>query len=235
MSSEKSVSNTDVSAVRSYWEDIDVHVSEGLAPHEREIFPRLYRIAAVADSVLEIGTAAGRWIDSLREAGVTEPTYYGLDITDAIYDADCEGLKADTRRLPLNDDVFDATFSIGVIEHFPESSKAIAEHVRVTAPGGWVFLITPKLSPLTLRRYVTYYLRGEHKRGTFEQIRGRNLTRRWLERTFENAGLEAVETGGYGDVWLPVVSQHSKVQRVLQRVVGDSCASFVFAQGRVPE
>lgn len=61
---------SDLSAVRDYWEQIESHTAEGLAPHEREVYPILHERALNADSILEIGTGSGRWIDTLHEAGV---------------------------------------------------------------------------------------------------------------------------------------------------------------------
>lgn len=160
---------------------------------------------------------------------------YGLDITDAVKRADCVGLKSDTRALPFQTQTFDLTFSIGVIEHFSGSAKAVAEHARVTRPDGWVFLITPHLSPKTVRRYLTHWLRGDHKRGTFEEIRGRNLTRQVLHGYFKDAGLVNIQTGCYGDVWVPGISQIPIVQSILRRTVGNHLANFVYAVGQVPE
>lgn len=223
----------DLDAVRDYWTDIEDHTATGLAPHEKEVFPVVADRAVDAETILEIGTARGRWLDALRAAGI-DAEMYGLDITEAVVEADCRGLKADIRALPLRSNIFDLTFSIGVIEHFPNSGGAVDEHARVTRPGGWVFLITPHLGPITVKRYITFWLRDEYRQGTFEQIRGRNLTRRTLRTYFEAAGLVDIETGCYGDVWLPAIGQYRPVQSVVRTIAGNILGDFVYAVGRVP-
>lgn len=224
---------SDISAVHDFWKDVDFEKGDGLASHEREVFPVLRRRIGNRDRVLEIGTGNGRWIDALRQSGV-DADFYGIDITDQLLSADCIRVFGDTRSLPFVSDCFDCTYSIGVIEHFPESKTAIAEHARVTVPNGWIFLITPHLSPRTLRRYVEFYNRGEHKRGSFEAIRGRNLTRYRLSEYLSAAGLADIETGCYGDTYLPVLGTFDSVQQVLRSVIAVA-GSFVYAVGRVPD
>ena len=47
---------------------------------------------------------------------------------------------ADVRLLPFTDASFDAIYSMGTIEHFPESAEAVRELARVLKPGGRLVL-----------------------------------------------------------------------------------------------
>jgi len=66
-------------------------------------------------------------------------------------------------------------YSLDVVEHFPETVLAIAEHARVVRKGSLVLTTTPHLSVITSLRYMMYLLKGEHSLGTFEEIRGRSM------------------------------------------------------------
>ena len=48
-------------------------------------------------------------------------------------------ILADAKKLPFNNDSFDAVISISIIHHIPEPRDVVAEAVRVTALGGFLF------------------------------------------------------------------------------------------------
>jgi SAM-dependent methyltransferase len=50
----------------------------------------------------------------------------------------------DARNLPLEDGAFELVTLFDVLEHIPEDHLAAAEAVRVTRPGGWVLVSTPR-------------------------------------------------------------------------------------------
>jgi len=50
----------------------------------------------------------------------------------------------DARRLPFADGAFDAVGLFDVLEHVQEDGLAAAEAVRVTRPGGWLLVSTPR-------------------------------------------------------------------------------------------
>jgi ubiquinone/menaquinone biosynthesis C-methylase UbiE len=72
---------------------------------------------------------------------------YGLDISEnAIGECKKRGLRCvlgDVRKLPFKDNEFDLATSGGVVEHFPDSEKAVAEASRVLKPGGFLFIGVP--------------------------------------------------------------------------------------------
>jgi SAM-dependent methyltransferase len=52
-----------------------------------------------------------------------------------------EFLRADAQELPFRDDWFDFCFSQNAFEHIPDPEKALRELVRVTRPGGLIYLM----------------------------------------------------------------------------------------------
>jgi SAM-dependent methyltransferase len=62
----------------------------------------------------------------------------------------------DVRRLPFLTGMFDLIYSMGTVEHFPETQEALAEIFRVLKPGGVAIvgvpnLLDPFLRPLLVR------------------------------------------------------------------------------------
>ena len=49
-------------------------------------------------------------------------------------------LFADCKRMPSSDDSFDGSMSNSIIHHIPEPFLCLSEMVRVTRPGGWLFI-----------------------------------------------------------------------------------------------
>ncbi len=52
-----------------------------------------------------------------------------------------EFLMADAQELPFRDDWFDFSFSQNAFEHIPDPERALRELVRVTRPGGLIYLM----------------------------------------------------------------------------------------------
>ena len=55
---------------------------------------------------------------------------------------------ADAFYIPINSEMIDVSFSIGLIEHFTreQASQIVAEKIRVTKPGGMVAVMVPWIS-----------------------------------------------------------------------------------------
>ncbi len=67
--------------------------------------------------------------------------------------------RADAKQMPYPDGAFAAVISNSIVHHIPEPAKVLAEMVRVTAPGGVLF-VRDLLRPATeaeLRQLVTTY------------------------------------------------------------------------------
>jgi SAM-dependent methyltransferase len=122
---------------------------------------------------------------------------YGIDISPPIvrqaraaFDVDAlESAVADVRDLPFRDATFDVVYSMGTIEHFAETERAVAEIARVLKPGGRAIVGVPNrydpfLRPLlaTALQAIGWYGYGFEK----------SYSRRALRAMLEASGLEVV-------------------------------------------
>jgi SAM-dependent methyltransferase len=141
-------------AVRGFWEaeacgerygDDQDRLRYTLEP---QITPFAEFPTAAGRRVLEIGLGMGSDFLRFVRAGATAN---GVDLTDRAVSITrerlhAEGLKADVRvadaeTLPFEDGSFDIVYSWGVLHHTPDPARAIAEAVRVVAPGGQLKLM----------------------------------------------------------------------------------------------
>lgn len=190
---------SDIRQVKDYW--TTVQFSANAYEWENTWLGFLLEPARRAARLLEIGAGDGRMIMYLRKQGV-QGEFHAIDITDhvrALRDQDVAVCFGDTRALPYRDDYFDVVFSLGVVEHFRETSQAIYEHARVTRPGGIVCITAPRLSLFTLKRLLSFYVvRRKFRQGSFEAIQGRNLRLGEVIRDFDQAGLDVTHCGATG-------------------------------------
>jgi len=123
--------------------------------------------------VLDVGGGPGYFADAFRKAGAS---YVSVD-------ADLGELSAAGRpgpgtvlgsglALPVRDDAVDLCYSSNVLEHVPRPERMADEMVRVTRPGGVVFLSwTTWLSPW-----------GGHETSPWHYLGGRYAVRRFVRR-----------------------------------------------------
>jgi SAM-dependent methyltransferase len=64
--------------------------------------------------------------------------YVGADLASPLAEVHC-----DIQALPFADRSFDVVICNHVLEHIPDDRRAMAELVRVMAPGGWAVLMCP--------------------------------------------------------------------------------------------
>jgi len=218
-----------INKVARYWKG---HLDNNfcLSPGEELFFPGLLNIAKVSSKILEIGVGKGRMVSILRENG-TESEFYGADITENAKLSGTLAVIGDARKLPFPDNTFDLVYSLGVIEHFPETSSAVTEHARVVKNGGHVLITTPHLSVFTPLRYMLYLI-NERKFGSFEEIRGRNIKLKEMKKYFTDSGLHVNDCGVYGmfGVWkiLRKLKLHF-VQNILQQ--NAAIGSYLYVMG----
>lgn len=119
--------------------------------------------------MLDVGAGPEQFADVFREAGVQ---YVPVDRdTDAASIAR-GGLAADAHRLPVATDSMDITFSSNLIEHVEDPDVVAAELLRVTKPGGLVFMsYTNWLSPW-----------GGHETSPWHWLGGARAARRYERR-----------------------------------------------------
>jgi len=109
------------------------------------IAPDRLRQDAAAPRVLDLG--GGR-------SGLASLLYPDAEVVTLDHDATLSGqgppgarsafVCGDARRLPFADGTFDAVGLFDVLEHVQEDAAAAAEAMRVTRPGGWLLVSTPR-------------------------------------------------------------------------------------------
>jgi SAM-dependent methyltransferase len=94
--------------------------------------------------VIDVGCGAGFWLDEFRRRGLQETQLTGVDLAPAnVARARERGHRADVGNvlaLEHPDAAFDGTFCAGVIHHTPDPQRAWQELVRITRPGGYIYL-----------------------------------------------------------------------------------------------
>jgi len=180
----------------------------------------------------------------LAWAGRRGARAHGIDISEptvrqarAAFGTDAGSLQAaigDVRHLPFDDASFDAVYSMGTIEHFDETERAVAEIARVLKPGGRAIVGVPNrydpfLRPLlaTLLQAIGLYGYGYEK----------SYSRRALKRMLEHAGLVVVAETAilFMPGWLRMLDLvcHSWC-RPLAVVTGACVRPFVFLDRHMP-
>ncbi|MFB6205264.1 MAG: methyltransferase domain-containing protein [Haloglomus sp.] len=108
------------------------------------------------DRVLDVGCGTGFATEGLLE--YTEDVY-GLDQSEHQLEKAYEKFgkrgqvrfhRGDAERLPFRDDAFDALWSSGSIEYWPNPVDALSEFRRVVRPGGPVLVVGPNYPSSTV-------------------------------------------------------------------------------------
>ncbi len=133
----------------------------------------------------------------LAWAGERGARTYGIDISEptvrqaraAFGGRRLQSAVSDIRDLPFLDASFDAIYSMGTIEHFDETERAVGEIARVLKPGGCAIVGVPNrhdpfLRPIlaTVLQWLGLYAYGYEK----------SYSRRALREMLERSGLTVV-------------------------------------------
>jgi SAM-dependent methyltransferase len=174
------------------WDD---QWSKYLAPKhirsaDRFVLAETQRHVPHGGKVLDAGCGPARTVWGLHHAGYEA---FGADFAPATVRAvnkiapELSVVEADVRNLPFADGFFDAVWSLGVIEHFPEGYRSIIDEMqRVTKPGGIALVTVPSMSPLRrLRALLRTY---PEFNGSFEDFYQFVLPPRSIVEEFETAG-----------------------------------------------
>ena len=141
--------------------------------------------------VLDAGCGPGSWPYALRP----DLAIAGFDVKfppgPPEREANARVFRADLARLPLRDGAFDLTVCHYVLEHVTAIEPCCDELVRVTRPGGLVYLSVPRAAAFDDRLYrfagwfakialLKFHKRLEHQQrfdlpGLLERFRGRGL------------------------------------------------------------
>jgi SAM-dependent methyltransferase len=100
-----------------------------------------------------------------------------------------QGAVGDVRDLPFRDASFDAIYSMGTIEHFDETERAVDEIARVLKPGGRAIVGVPNRYDPFLRPLFATLLQAA---GLYGYGYEKSYSRRALKRMLEKAGLHVV-------------------------------------------
>lgn len=124
-------------------------------------------------TVLDVGGGPGYFADAFRGAGAT---YVGLEPDAGEMAARGEPepgtLRASGEELPIRTGAVDVCYSSNVLEHVRHPVRMSDEMVRVTKPGGIVFLsFTPWFSPW-----------GGHETAPWHFLGGHRARRRYIKR-----------------------------------------------------
>lgn len=143
-------------------------------------------------------------------------------------------LVADVRALPFRSDTFDAAYSMGTIEHFPDSAVAVRELFRVLKPGGQAIVGVPnKLDPF-LRPLLVHAL---NVLGRYAYGMERSFTPGSLRRLLASAGFRVTALSGilFMPGWLRMLDLWCHVHRLrLAAVTGWCVRPFAWAYRNLP-
>jgi SAM-dependent methyltransferase len=146
----------------------------------------------------------------------------------------CHGAVADVRELPFRDASFDAIYSMGTIEHFDETERAVSEMARVLKPGGTVIVGVPNRYDPFLRPLLSSALQAL---GLYAYGYEKSYSRRALRHMLERAGLAVVDETAILFIpgWLRMLDLACHAWcRPLSRITGALVWPFVFLDRHVP-
>jgi SAM-dependent methyltransferase len=168
--------------------------------------------AAAGARLLDVGTADGRLLLSLREShpGVRAT---GVEVSEELArEARARGLDVttgDARALPFPDASFEVAVLAATLKHVPEPALALRECRRVLVAGGWLLVLDP----------TPWGVRWGIRRGHFDP---RWLPNVWsLARTASEAraaGFEVVRSRRY--MLLPVSWPGTRAAEAVVRALG---------------
>ena len=149
-------------------EQSDPHRFYGLLARDSAgLISRHQRLAGT--TLLDIGAGPVEFADTFREGGAR---YVALDHDEHVASVASGGIVGDAHRLPIGTGTVDVTFSSNLIEHVQNPAAVADEMVRVTKPGGVVFLsYTNWLSPW-----------GGHEASPYHWVSGAYAVRRYTRK-----------------------------------------------------
>jgi SAM-dependent methyltransferase len=178
----------------------------------------------------------------LAWAGARGAHAYGVDISEptviqarsAFHSAPLKCAVSDVRDLPFVDASFDAIYSMGTIEHFDETERAVAEIARVLKPGGRAIIGVPNRHDPFLRPLLATALQAL---GLYAYGYEKSYSRRRLRQMLERAGLTVVAETAILFIpgWLRMLDLvcHSWCP-ALARITAACVAPFVLLDRHVP-
>jgi SAM-dependent methyltransferase len=172
---------------------------------------------------------------------------YGVDISEPVVikarhafrdrPATSHPLKAavgDVRDLPFADGSFDAIYSMGTIEHFADTERAVGEIARVLRPGGRAIVGVPNRHDPFLRPLLATLLQAIGMYGYgYEKSYSRASLRRMLERAGFTIAAETAILFMPGGLRMLDLACHAWC-RPLDALTGALIRPFIFLDRHVP-
>ena len=145
-----------------------------------------------------------------------------------------QGVAGDVRDIPFKDDSLDAVYSMGTIEHFDATERAVAEMARVLKPGGRAIIGVPNRHDPFLRPALATVMQWP---GLYAYGYEKSYSRRKLRTMLERAGFTVVAETSILFIpgWLRMLDLacHSWC-RPLSAITGALVWPFVQLDARVP-
>lgn len=144
------------------------------------------------------------------------------------------GAVGDVRELPFRDASFDAIYSMGTIEHFEETERAVDEMARVLKPGGRAIIGVPNRRDPFLRPLFVTALQAV---GLYGYGYEKSYSRGALRQMLEKAGLQVVAETAilFLPGWLRMLDLACHTWcRPLSAVTGALVRPFVWLDRHVP-
>jgi SAM-dependent methyltransferase len=141
---------------------------------------------------------------------------------------------SDVRDLPFRDGSFDAIYSMGTIEHFDETERAVAEMARVLKPGGTAIIGVPNRHDPFLRPLFAATLQTL---GLYAYGYEKSYSRRALRAMLEGAGLTVIDETAILFIpgWLRMLDLACHAWcRPLSALTGACVRPFVWLDQHVP-
>lgn len=117
----------------------------------KEILDFFGHSGRTGNKLLDVGAGKGKFSKKLKEKGfdiiAVEPSVKLLEAGKKLY-PDINFIQASVTSLPFPDDVFDYVLCVEVLEHIPDTEKAIKEMARVLKSGGKMLIIDKNIISL---------------------------------------------------------------------------------------
>jgi len=115
-----------------------------------------------------------------------------VNATEAGVDKKIEFVHASASNLPFEDEKFDVSLCLGLLEHLPSEIRelAVGELIRVTTRGGLIIITVNNANSIYLDRRPTLKITEQHKDGDLKGFFSSLCGKDFLERIFATKGCQ---------------------------------------------